>query len=622
MYNSVSSAIDRAADCPGASQSQENQHVPLVKFGENVMEFPTFPESDFCFQDENRAESLRGLLSSASESFIKNDLEGYEDVIVLADNPNEKVVDFTFQSMSIRVAQFRDVRVGDPKSYYQARRAMQIENKSAARMASIEPPMGRAVENMMMTQAIKEANVPTMHSEGGDAKKVWYQKLRRQVTRNFWIDHDRSSRDQIRQAAIAPEVGLRENIEEIIREDGSPSQDFFFQHYKDAASVVGNDIYERVDKDVFLVIDAHGETILCSVRQLFQRLFGKATTDKVTDAVKKWAALPPLPQPDTARHAVDEIIRQDKHPELDIEKATTPAELEQRSMCVVHYGTWAQQGHGDPDDVYLTDDTNLEGNGSWRRFRNRPNYARTVLPRFKRGVLGLSSEVVRFLLRTVAPKEYEECLEVFRGLPKENRIAVSPPNWATMFVLGINSFTERHKDKTDVKKGFAGLVLLGQYEGGDLCFPQMGLKLDYQPGGCVIFRGAELEHFVQDWNGYRIFLLVTNHQPVRNWAYRRLGKRRPRPNDPWFREDESQEAVTYPVLDENDDDEYDPCFEEEFDQEDPAEGPWTDADIHGAGTWDSGSNIVSSSSSGSTSEGGKRSLGSVYSDMAEKAKIN
>jgi hypothetical protein len=48
-----------------------------------------------------------------------------------------------------------------------------------------------------------------------------------------------------------------------------------------------------------------------------------------------------------------------------------------------------------------------------------------------------------------------------------------------------------------------------------------------------MFRGAELEHFVSDWTGYRIFLLYTNHQPVRNYAHRIMGKLPPKPNDSW-----------------------------------------------------------------------------------------
>lgn len=54
--------------------------------------------------------------------------------------------------------------------------------------------------------------------------------------------------------------------------------------------------------------------------------------------------------------------------------------------------------------------------------------------------------------------------------------------------------------------------------GGDLAFPQLGRKLKYQPGDAVIFRGAELDHFVCHWSGYRVFQLFTNHQPVYNYV--------------------------------------------------------------------------------------------------------
>jgi hypothetical protein len=37
--------------------------------------------------------------------------------------------------------------------------------------------------------------------------------------------------------------------------------------------------------------------------------------------------LPPLPLPETNRHMIDEFIHQTKHPEMDLEKATSLEEL-------------------------------------------------------------------------------------------------------------------------------------------------------------------------------------------------------------------------------------------------------------------------------------------------------
>ena len=120
--------------------------------------------------------------------------------------------------------------------------------------------------------------------------------------------------------------------------------------------------------------------------------------------------------------------------------------------------------------------------------------------------------------------------------------------------------------------------------GGDLCFPQLAARVPYKPGDCVIFRGAEIEHFVSDWTGYRVFLLYTNHQPVRNYVYRKIGKLPPKLSDPWHPEQmkraEADEPVILPPPSESDVDAYDPCYTEPLS---PEPERLYEADIHGAG---------------------------------------
>ncbi|CAJ2507121.1 Uu.00g083070.m01.CDS01 [Anthostomella pinea] len=198
---------------------------------------------------------------------------------------------------------------------------------------------------------------------------------------------------------------------------------------------------------------------------------------------------------------VDDYIRV-KHPEMDLEKAQTLQEIEQRHQCVVHYGTWAPQGHTNPDNVGLTPDTRVNrGLPRW----SQHNFPEEAFPIFRENILGIGSEVARFIFETIDPVE---C-----ALNETRRMNLSAPNLSTLTVLGLNSFTGRHRDQTDIKHGLASLVAMGQYD-GDLCFPSSEMKLSYQPGDCVVFRGAEEEHFVRDWRGYRFFLLFTNHQPV------------------------------------------------------------------------------------------------------------
>lgn len=146
-----------------------------------------------------------------------------------------------------------------------------------------------------------------------------------------------------------------------------------------------------------------------------------------------------------------------------MELAKTPAELEQRAVCVVHYGTWAQRGHhARPRDVYLTPDTRLIRGAA---NREHADYGTELFPRFKGGVLRIASEVARFLLSAVEPAYYQDCVKYCEAIPEVKKMEISAPDWASLVALGIRSWTERHKDAADVKFGLGTLVALGNYTG-------------------------------------------------------------------------------------------------------------------------------------------------------------
>ncbi|RYO97617.1 hypothetical protein DL765_011112 [Monosporascus sp. GIB2] len=155
---------------------------------------------------------------------------------------------------------------------------------------------------------------------------------------------------------------------------------------------------------------------------------------------------------------------------------------------------------------------------------------------------GIAANVARFPTRHPVPEEYETCIEAFSALPAHTGMAVSRPNWVTLFVSAVNSF-ERHHDR----HGFSSLVPLGDIAREDLCFPQLGLKQDYKPGGCVVFLTAEQEQFLEDRHRSRMLVIWLSGC--------------------------------------DDENEYDSCVTEEIDVEKLPEGGWTDADIHGTMTW-------------------------------------
>lgn len=59
--------------------------------------------------------------------------------------------------------------------------------------------------------------------------------------------------------------------------------------------------------------------------------------------------------------------------------------------------------------------------------------------------------------------------------------------------------------------------------------PDLGVKVPYRPGTCVIVRGGALDHLVQDFAGTRYFVICTNHESSRQYALREMGDPRARP---------------------------------------------------------------------------------------------
>ncbi|RYP32603.1 hypothetical protein DL767_005108 [Monosporascus sp. MG133] len=532
---------------------------------ERYEDFPKFGETDFERREDPRIAAIQRFLSSVAS----RDSTVCKDGDTVRDTAEELVVDLVVEGFSVRYIKLHDVCYKDKDSYRKAKRAKKVAELSDAKMYAVESPMGRDIENFLMAQRIHSGKAPEvpMHRptptnpQGSENRKSWYKMMRGDACRAFWVKTTRCQRDAMRTEALNPPKEILSLIKQIRDDDNSHTKDHFWSYQRDEAAAADTEIYEVVNKDILLVVDKNSELLLCKFKGLFHFLYGEYEVDKVEEAVRKWASLPPLPLPETSRHMVDDFIRDTKHPEMDLEKATTLEEIEQRQQCVVHYGTWAMKGRHNPDRVWSTVDTLFERGASRKVLEN---YPRVLMPTFTQYVLGLGSEVVRFLFSALLPDEYQT-----------------------------------HTDQTDVDFGFAGLVPLGNYKGGNLCFPQLGMQVPYQRGDSVVFRGSEMEHFVADWTGYRIFLLYTNHQPVRNYAYRAIGRLPPKPNDPWNPERGQrslQSSEPNSAL-------YSPCWMEPAEQE-PEE--LYEADIHGAaymGRWDSSE--VSGSSSGTDFDRGR-----------------
>lgn len=212
-----------------------------------------------------------------------------------------------------------------------------------------------------------------------------------------------------------------------------------------------------MDKDVFVVTDKNNQVVFANVEHAADLMFGTDVVDNLVRALDLWSYFTPLPLPETQRHVVDRWVRH-LHPELDLHKAPVDR-LPQAKMAVAHLGCWSHLFDPNGKMVIRTRDA---------RFARSVNqeYSQLLFPQFAKAVLGKATSITRLLVQNLDPEYYAECVEIFNHLPEGERVVTDDEDFASLFVLLVNAYTQRHRDRTDVKGGLAGLVTLGDYTGG------------------------------------------------------------------------------------------------------------------------------------------------------------
>lgn len=79
------------------------------------------------------------------------------------------------------------------------------------------------------------------------------------------------------------------------------------------------------------------------------------------------------------------------------------------------------------------------------------------------------------MMERLDPEHYQECRGIFQKLPESVKISTQDRDFLSLFAVGINPYTQRHRDTNDIEGGLAGLVTLGNYKGISLSFPGCAL---------------------------------------------------------------------------------------------------------------------------------------------------
>lgn len=480
---------------------------------------------------------------------------------ILVNDDSEIVITCRIGSKSVRLMQATDIDVNDSNSFGATKRAALSASK--ARQLTPDPPMTIDLQQYLMAlelvqnskwheleergQSIKDMKeevgtgksgheasskkLVQLHKEEARYKKdlaKFFKSLRATIREQYWLQKTPPQRAQYRNACLevqqSEDTELQRNLS-IVKDHWQNKwnklwlDDDFFHHYllDQTAAQHGWDL---VEDDVFIVTDRNRQVIFANIENLGELLFGREAMETLVRCLDMWTFFTPLPRPETSRHVVDEHIRR-LHPGLD-PSAVSIDHLHKAVMAVAHYGCWARKGDPYGKNIVRTLDTKFART-------DMLDYPHALFPDFARAALGMASKMARFLIRPLDPAYYDECVRVFSSLPENARVSTDDEDFISLFALGVNGYTQRHRDVKDIDGGLAGLFSIGDYEGGNLCVPDLGIKVPYRPGTCLIIRGGALDHLVQDFMGTRYFIICTNHESCRQHALRKMGDPRAKP---------------------------------------------------------------------------------------------
>ncbi|RYP42604.1 hypothetical protein DL767_000128 [Monosporascus sp. MG133] len=491
-------------------------------------------------QESTEVQQLKTLLESVATGSVLDTAKRFADhgeYSLIEGSSEEATVRFSMGSWNIRIMQCHDLDKDDPATYKNSKRAKSSEERLSVLFP--EPPMPTRLQRYLMAQEMESADSSLPYDE--KPRDRYLRQLRASAQERYWTQLSRWEREAVNRDSLAPRKSLAPYMEALEAnwpqswDNGRFDRDYFRQFVRDNAAA--EKLWPLVDEDVVLVIDCKRRMIFASVEGLAQTLLGQDVADLTARILDLWSFFVPLPMPESKRHVVDDYIRK-IHPELDMSRAKVE-DLPKAKMAVAHYGCWASAGDRNGRRIRRTRDTKL---GRLIRSDDGDDVL-DLIPDFYEAAFGTAAKIIRFLLEALDPDHYRECREVFDNLPANRRMGLGDEveNFLSLFALGINPRTQRHRDTNDIAGGVAGLVTLGDY-------------VDY-------------------W-GPRYFMVGTNHESCKRFAFRKLGRLPPLDGDDGSGDEDAE-------VEDNDDP--DKTCVNEADDEDEEDLELSNKEIHGAG---------------------------------------
>ena len=144
-------------------------------------------------------------------------------------------------------------------------------------------------------------------------------------------------------------------------------------------------------------------------------------------------------------------------------------------------------------------------------------------PIFRYSALGACTEVSAFFFKLLEPKLFEEYRKVVGALDPRSPVRTETRPKSEVFTartLLVNLMTNEQKGSSDWIGGLVASIPVGDFQGGDMLFRELGLQVKSGPGSLHLFRGHELRYSTTKWTGRRFCVVQTTHEAIKRWAGR------------------------------------------------------------------------------------------------------
>jgi hypothetical protein len=134
------------------------------------------------------------------------------------------------------------------------------------------------------------------------------------------------------------------------------------------------------------------------------------------------------------------------------------------------------------------------------------------------------SAFISTLYAAIDPKSYRQYRDAYiqmtTDLPVlENLDQGNPMQCFAGYYLVLNLQTLLHRDCLDPRNGWVAMAVFGDYEGGELYLPDLGIRLPYKSGDVVFIRSWALRHCVSPFKGARyVIVFSTPFGTMKTWS--------------------------------------------------------------------------------------------------------